>query len=554
MDNFSDDAPRPYKPGVVTDLIELDRELMKLLVRRAKLVGKLRGGKEHAATPAAAKAEKEVRTAWEKNAVSFSRDDKFSRQLFSLLQEIRMDSRSDVETRSAYNLSPARRPVNVAIPGPSSVTATQMFAVLAASLGGEMVLDNVMLNDPLMDTVKALNNAGAGFSWATGARLGEGTLTHTANGKPFHMATEKALYIGEEIFTAYLMAFLATGRTGKSRFTGGSALKMADLSPLRRFLPALGARLGHSVPKSNGLPASVEASGMVPDSLTLPADLPREGVMALFCVAATWQKPVKLDCGALPLPLFTSALAECLPVLRACGVVDGMQGTVVSIDAATASVPASSAFATCPIDPLVASYLLAFPAFIGGRVALGGTWDETFPQAHEALAMLIAEGLSVSVDSNGVTATVGEGASATAPRLAHLDERFLPLGLAFCAHRVLKGKCELAMPELPEGADVSLAESFFAHVGVALRDGMLVPAPTEGDNSPWTSPAPVWSFAYALCAYDRPNIGLTNHTAVTALMPSFWALYNALPDPSEKKAPEKQEKTRRRIISRSDAE
>lgn len=552
MDSFDTESPRPYKSGIVTDIIELDRELMKLLVRRTKLVGKLRGGKEHAATPAASRAEKEVRTAWEKNAVSFSRDTNFARRLFSLLQEIRVDSREDAESRPAYNLSPARRPVKVEIAGPLSVTGSQMFSVLAAALGHEMRLDNVMLNDPLMDTVKALNNAGAGFSWVVGSRLGEGTLTHAPSGKPFSMATERAMYIGEELFTMYLMAFLAAGRTGRARFTGGSGLKMADLSPLRRFLPELGARFGHSVPKSNGLPGGVEASGLIPDAITLPADLPREGVMALFCVAATWRKSVRIDCGALPLPLFTSALAECLPVLRACGVADGIQGTVVTVDAANAAVPAVP---SCPMDPLLAAYLLALPVFAGGRVALAGEWDAMLPSAQEAMTLLTSEKLSVTADECGISSVEDvERSGAKVRDFSQCDERMIPLGLAFTANEVLRTKSEIAMPALPEGFDMTLAESFFEHAGVSVRGGNLSPAAAEGAASPWTSPSPVWSFAYALCAYNCPNIRLTNHTAVTALMPSFWALYNALPDPSEKKEPVKEEKTRRRIISRSDAE
>lgn len=262
-----EETPRPYKAEILAELIELDRDIMKLLVRRAKLVNRLRAGKEHAATPAAARAEKEVRTAWEKNAVSFSRDEKFARQLFSLLQEIRVDSQAEAASRSGFNLAPARRPVNVALPGPRSVTATRMFAVLAAWLGNDLVLENVLLNDPLMDTVKALNGAGAGFTWTVGARMGEGTLRHAAPDRSVSLARDKALYIGEEPGTMYLMAFLAASQTGKSRFTGGSGLKMADLSPLRRFLPVLGARLAHSVPKSNGLPASVESSGLLPDHI-----------------------------------------------------------------------------------------------------------------------------------------------------------------------------------------------------------------------------------------------------------------------------------------------
>ncbi|SBV95608.1 putative 5-enolpyruvylshikimate-3-phosphate synthase-like protein [uncultured delta proteobacterium] len=586
--------PRAYKPEIVAELIGLDRDIMKLLVRRAKLVSKLRAGKEHAATPAAAGAEKEVRTAWEKNAVSFSRDDKFARQLFSLLQEVRVDSQADASARGAFNLAPSRRPVAVALPGPRSVTATRMFAVLAAWFGSPLTIENVLLNDPLMDAVKALNNAGAGFSWTVGARIGEGTLRHAPSGARVSLARDKALYIGEDLLTMYLMAFLTASHTGKARFTGGSGLKMADLTPLRRFLPDLGARLAHSVPKSNGLPGSVESSGLLPERITVPADLPREGVMALFCAAAAWRKKVSIDCAALPLPLFTAALAESLPVLRACSVTDGMSGTVVTLDATNAALPDAD---VCPLDPVLTAYLLALPVFAGGTVALAGKWEGGLPLAAPAEHLLRRGGLAVQAGSDGIRTAVesameGAGEEGNAPfDLSQTEEPLVPLGLALAARQAWRLKKEMPLPLLPESLDPAVAEGFYTHAGFGVRDGMLVPQPVaagqgqrsaqaspsdersgqaspqgersgqaslqgersaqaslQGERSAWTSPSPEWAFAYALCAYDSPNMRLANPTVVASLMPSFWALYNALPDPSEvKKAPEKEEKQRRRI-------
>jgi hypothetical protein len=115
-------------------------------------------------------------------------------------------------------------------------------------------------------------------------------------------------------------------------------------------------------------------------------------------------------------------------------------------------------------------------------------------------------------------------------------------------------KAKTPLPLLPESLDPAIVEGFCAHAGFAVHGGMLVPkaAGTEqGERSPWTSPSPEWAFAYALCAYDYPHMRLSNPSVVASLMPSFWALYNALPDPSEtKKTPEKEEKQRRRIRAR----
>lgn len=544
---------RPYKAALVDELIELDRDLMKLLVRRAKLVGKLRGGKTHAATPAAAKAEKEVRTAWEKNAVSFSRDDKFTRQLFALLQEIKVESRAETESRPGYNLAPARKPVSVNLPGPLSVTGTRMLAVLAAVLGQELDLDAVVLNNPLMDCVKALNSAGARFEWQSGERPGEGVLRHMPGGKAVLTGTDKGLYLGEDLLTMYLMAFTAASQVGKSRFTGGSGLKMADLTPLRRFLPDLGARLAHSVPKSNGLPGSVEASGMLPDRVALPADLPREGVMALFCAVAAWKKKCALDCGALPLPLFTSAVAECLPVLRACSVTDSINGTVLTLDATNAAVPSGG---TRLLDPVLCAYLLALPAFAGGVVTLAGEWEAGLPQAVQASGMLARAGMTVRADGGTVRSEMGSapepGTAApltAAPLdLTETDGNLLPLGLALAVREAWKRKGPAPLPRMPESMDPNVMEGFCAHLGLVCADGTVAPGGGERGES-WTAPSPAWAFAFALCAFDSPNSSLANPAVTNALMPAFWPLYNSLPDPAVKKAPEKQEKPRRRIIA-----
>ena len=555
-ENFSEEqAPRPYKAAIVADLIELDRDIMKLLVRRGKLVGKLRGGKDHAATPAAARAEKEVRSAWEKNAVAFSRDDKFARQLFSLLQELRMDSRQEVEGRGGFNLSPSRKAVSVNIPGPVSIIASRMLAVFAAFSSSDFSLANAVFNDPLIDCVKALNSAGAKFVWTVGERAGEGTLTHSGVAS-VSLTTDRALYIGEDLLTMYLMAFLAAEKVGKARFTGGAGLKMADLSPLRRFLPELGARMAHSVPKSNGLPANVESSGIIPDAVIVPGDLPEEGVIALLAAAVVWKKEITFDFAALPEALFAGALAACLPTLRACGVVDSLQGSVLRLDTRVTSLPSGKALSeAAPLDPVLGAYLLALPAFAGGRVALGGRWDTSLSLAASSQALLVGEGLLMTEEASSICSELAEDGAGTPGQgdYASLDAALLPLGIALAVRNVRRFKREIPLPVLPNDADMAVIESFCARFGVICHDGMLQlggSAPEDAQASPWTSPSPMWSFAYALCSFVRANVRLTNPTSVNALMPSFWPLFNALPDPSEvKKVPEEPKVVRRRIIT-----
>ncbi len=573
MDNRDfNSAPRRVfqKSDPVSSLIELDLEMMKLLARRAKLVSRLRGGKDHAATPTAVKAEKEVRAAWEKNAVRFSRDEKFSRRFFSLLQELIVDSREESESRSSFNLAPSRRPAAVDLPAPASVMSTRLWAVLAAARGESIRIENAVLNDALLECVKALNQVGASLTWPATGRPGEGALIQSRKGGVGDEDRAGALvfpgavlYAGEDLLTLYLLVFLALPQTGKVRFTGGAGLKMADLSPLRRFLPDLGARLAHSVPRSCGLPASLEISGVLPDKVLLPSDLPLEGVVALFCAACAWGKDVTIDLAALPARVSLRALAEILPILRACGIDDSLRGTALVLSSRAAQMPVSPAPAA---DPAICAYLLALPAFAGGYVTLAGAWPRPNPVAEEAARILDTAGLALELGEGRLHAECGptpRGEAATFD-LRDCHPALLPLALALA---VAAAKCGRAPGPvlLPDDAqEAALSVDFFARFGLSLSaDGALqqeesAPAAQPRDAAsvvPWTSPGPYWTMAYALCAYVRPHLRLTNPAIMTELMPSFWALYNALPSPAAtpraNAAPEseKPKTTRRRIVT-----
>jgi hypothetical protein len=211
---------KPASPARTAELLtELDLELMKLLVRRARLLSRLRGGKDHAAGPAAVKAEKEVRAAWEKNAARFSRDSKFARQLFALIQDLTVSTREESEKRSGFAVSPPRKPVHVALPGPADRASAGMVAALAAALGRAVSLRGVLLGNGLLDLAKALNQAGAAFSW-TGAwpAAPENASRLRHNGRnggdaPLSFA-DKVLYAGEDSLSFHLLAFLAAAGVG----------------------------------------------------------------------------------------------------------------------------------------------------------------------------------------------------------------------------------------------------------------------------------------------------------------------------------------------------
>ncbi len=569
LKRFPKDAPSGAfkKAGPAESLIELDLDLMKLLARRARLLVRLRGGRDHAATPAAVKAEKEVRSAWEKNATRFSRDPKFARGLFSLLQELSVDSREENENRSGFTLAPAKKPAAVDLPAPVSVTATRLWAALAAARGGELRIGNAVLNDSLLECLKALNQIGGRFTWTVTGRPGEGTVSHArredapGEGPELLRFPGAVLYAGEDTLTLYLLVFLALSQTGKVRFTGGAGLKMADLSPLRRFLPGLGARFAHTVPGSTGLPASLEISGLLPDHVVLPADLPAEGIAAFLCAACTWNKTVTVDLAGLPARSSVRALAEVLPVLRACGIDDSLRGTRLTLACGADPLPASPAPAA---DPAICAYLLALPAFAGGSVRLAGSWPESNPLAEEAARLLQGAGLGFQIANSELRTALADPAAAgrgagQPPDLRECDPVLLPLGLALAVAAVRLNGPRPA-PLLADAEDAALVADFYARFGCVLADdGMLAvqKTPEEAGErlpaAPWTSPGPYWTMAYALCAYLRPRVQLANPAVMTELMPSFWALFNSLPAPpavpAARAADEKPKTTRRRIVA-----
>ena len=70
----------------------------------------------------------------------------------------------------------------------------------------------------------------------------------------------------------------------------------------------------------------------------------------------------------------------------------------------------------------------------------------------------------------------------------------------------------------------------------------------------WVAPSAQWAMAYALCAFLRPNLHLSNPGVMTSLFPPFWNMYNTLPVPVLKRKLEKEDEdakpARRRVIAR----
>lgn len=523
--------------GAVGALIDLDRDLMKLLVRRATLVSRIRGGRDHAASAAAVQAEKAVRTAWENGALAFSKDPRFSRQLFALLQDLKVLTKEQSENSGAFSLAPPKQPVEGSIAGPADSRTAQMYIALAACLGKSISLQTVPLSEALTDTVKACSQIGADASYQKGnAALGEVSVSA---GKAVSFAG-KSLYLGDDLFTLCLMALLCLGQPGVCRLNGGARLKAADLSVLRQVLPMFGARLAHVVPRSQGLPASLESSGLIPPHVVLPAELPLEAVCALLLAPMVWNVPVTFNLAALPAAVATTALAEVGPLHRACGADVESRGSNLSFTPAPLHIPEQPQL---PLDPVLSAYLLALPAFVGGSMGLKGCWSAYLPRACEAEQLLSWAGLSLCIEAEGISATVSADAVLRPVHCNSLSPELGPLFLVLAARRhLLAGKTPPLSQVAPFPADDTqedIAQEFCERLGLQYAKGELaspVAGPSEhgkqnDEQRAWFSPDAYWSMALALGAFLKPGLQLANPGSVTEVMPPFWRIYNSLPQP-----------------------
>ena len=567
---------RPRRPlrEVVGDI---DRDILRLLLRRHNLLARMHNSKGFL-DPAE---EKALRESWEAAVSRVSRDARLSGRFFSLMQEVEFLPRPSIsqdreageagqdagaERRPAFNLAPPLRPVRLNMPAPLACRATRAWLMLAAASGRPLRIEPGLMNDPIVDCVKALNQLGAALT-----REEDGVTAREA--APLG-APDKVLHVGDSAWNFFLLLGHYLGRPSRAKFTGETSLKLADFSAVRHFLPQMGARLVHVVPKSDGLPARLECSGILPDAVTLPADVPAELAEGILLAAPFYERALTLDLAAHPQQ--NLILARVLPIMRASGADFSLTESRVRVAPGPLRLPARPQL---PLEPELAVFLLALPLVLSGETRLDGDWPQ-WPGARAAWELLRALGLDLRLDSRpdphpaqpggdrpgGVVranadATLKRACLADLPAelLAELPPDWAPLPVALAACAALRGG-EANLPELP-GADMSEVTSFLHAVGLERNaEGRLCKTEQTTSQlnaaSAWNAPSPVWALALALtaCARDARGQGfrLGNPGVMTGLYPAFWALYNALPEPAAKRPVSGEAPTapaRRRIIT-----
>lgn len=538
------------------EIMKLDNDIIQLLVRRSGLMQKLRKGKTHAATPGIIRSEKEIRSAWEAQASKVSHNPRLVRQLFAMIQDL--DIQPQKESPSSFNLAPARLPVEVNVPAPVAGAYNQLWITLAAYCGKDFVLEHSNRGSALMDTVKAFSQCGCPVDWQDN---GKGISVLAVKGGVRPGFYDKSIYLGDDTLNLYLFAFLGAGQTGRIRMTGGAGLKEADLSALGRFMLALGARLAWVVPGTKGLPAALECSGALPDKLEVPADLPREAVLALLLAALSWGRRIDIS---LPEIFDNDPDLQLLkPVFKAFPGAVQVSRRVFAYSGEPVCEKDFPASVKPVVSPSYSAYLLALPMFAGGTVELSGSFSES-SYYDEIISFLKSISLDIKLAGGKISSSVTPNVSwPQALESGKLSAVLHPLFWALNARLAYRAGGAVRIAAYPANADLDMATDFLAQVGIDLqRDGeAIVLAPMSAEDFKlsaskshgWSSPDELWGLAMALGAFLKPNLKMSNPECVSDRLPLFWHIYNGLPAPklrqASSKAPEKAEPSRRRIMT-----
>lgn len=516
-------------------LMDLDNDILHLVMRRAQMLARLRRGGR-----LAPETEKTLRTAWESKAARLARDNRLSRDLFVLLQTIEPLTRME-EEQGFYNLAPNGEAVDIQIPAPSDTVAARCWLAVAAAAGQVTRVSRVPLTDAVVSGVKALNQIGGQLWWEENGDV----QSRGGNGLARNM--DKVVHIGDDAFNLWLVVALCLGMPARLKLTGDSSLRFLDLAPLRHFLPQLGVRLTNVIPSQDGLPVRMECSGLIPRQIRLADDLPEDFVAALVLASAFWDTSCRLT-----LPEHEPRLLPLvLDVLSGCGMKVEKNGRDILVERGDLSVPAEP---VVPMDASVASVVLMFPGFNGGRAVLEGVWGKS-EAASLVEKILRGAGLNVKYGANRVECSGNEReTSAPAPEVMRdvLDRcpELLPLCVVIMAAAAHEG-AKVSLPELSED-DRHLVTAFLSRCGVEEKDGVLVPVEETVPGS-WVAPSAQWAMAYALGAFLKPNLHLSNPGVMTGLFPAFWNMYNTLPHPELKRKveqePEDAKPSRRRVIA-----
>lgn len=525
--SFADKKPFAGKKTLTTELVDLDRDIAALLARRTRLLARAAAARHAKGLSLAdANQERRMRRAWDDVAAQDGMDVRPLRQIFTLANGLAYGFAVKPESsrrKFIMNLDVHNKDLDLV--GPASCVRTRLITALAAGAEGSCELEPVVVNDALVELVRALNQGGAKLSW-------QDNQVKSAGGKLDFAG--KTLHAGDDPLNFYVLLAMALPQIGRTTVTGGTNLKLLDVTPAAGVLAGLGVRLTSIEPHISGAPVRLESAGMISGNCAVPSDFPPELALGMALAAPTYPQGLHMtwEKGWSGKEL----LHHAVDVLASCGVRAKLTDTDITVPAGTVKAPKALDPNVVYLDPELTSVLLALPRFSGASVTVSGLWNSADPKAKAASAMLKAAGVEITASATSVRATAGPW-----PNDLDLDatKGFFPLAVAL----------GLAAPgdariQVKEDEDTSPAEEMAGRMGRFARvsSGKVVIV-GGGSNrwadpmKPYPSPSAAWSLSLALASTTTRGVTLANPGSLSEIWPGFWGLFADNFTPKEKETP-----------------
>lgn len=524
----------------------IDKDILRLLLRRQHFLNGMRNsrGKIEATE------EKILRESWEFAISRRGINSNLFAKLFQLMQELRIpeiaqetENTEGKTERQAFNLAPPQVTINLDLPILASAREISIWAFLASLSGQDIKLESCLLNDNAKDLLRILRYAGAAIENHDNTIIVKKT-------KPLKVI-DKAINVGDSAWNFYLILAHSLCQHCRVKIAGGTELKLTNFTPLKHFFASVGARLVSIVPNSEGLPMRVEATGILPELIEFSPDLPIEMAEALLFALASYKKNIALDLTKhKDIALFRR---RSLAIALQAGMEIQESGDIFKISASELDLPVTLEINS---EILLATYFLAFVAFLGGKVRLTGNFANCLEREAAFKLMQICN-CQISHTETEITCTAN---SATALNIeAQLDllndwlkntdadilVNLLPIVAALFVVALIHKKQAVQLPEIEWSQD---ALQFFANLGLEVKSGQLdfiqytsevIANETRKNLQKYAYMAPdaFWGMAIALvaCARDKYNgLQLANPTIVNKYYDKFWKLYNHLPEPNKR--------------------
>ncbi|SHN55998.1 hypothetical protein [Desulfovibrio litoralis] len=561
-----------FKPNnqMTEGLIELDLDLMKLLVRRSKLLNK---AQQRLSGQAFSSFEKEVRQAFESNAQKFSRDPKFTRQFFNLIQDLKL-LHSANDAKEAYKLSPARKPVELNLNATAEQLLANIYIFLGAYTMSPIEIANLPQTEASESLIQALNMGNANIY------RNNNTLINATKEKLNFF--DKSLFAGEQLFNFFLLSFVNTFNIGRCRINTGNQLKNIDLKSLRSFLPQLGARLAHQIPGSSSAPVFIESSGVFDSTLCLNGTLfeniqanEREEFVFSFCAAlftalSSTKRSFSITTENLDSSCqkgFNKASKLVLPFLSQLNVHSELSENNLSLNAEkidlTQKVKINS-------DLNLSASFLALSLAHGGIVNLNDFYADYKLKENNISVFFNKIGIELEQNANCLSAKrktdwqIKNFEQLEINDFNSLNTKFKPIALALLATLVLKGVSKITLNLSEESEEFKQVSSeFLSLLRLTIEDNCLKKqnevSETENQTA-FISPNPWWILALAVASLQylgqfkgqKASLQLVNPKDIEQIYPQYWSLFNALPNPSLKNTQnvsQADEPTKRRFIA-----